>query len=244
MDHQKESLAELQSLIDYHFADIRLLITALTHSSYVKGDGANAVHNERLEFLGDAVLELCVSERLYRDNPQMDEGAMTRLRARLVCESALFAAARHIGLSAYLRLSHGEERSGGRQKPSVVSDALEALIGAIYLDSGLDSARRFVSEHVVAHLQSAAVAAQDKDFKTALQEYVQKRHLGKLSYELLGTEGPEHNKAFTMCVILDGNQIGVGIGSTKQSAGQEAAHKGLARLKSGSIGAKEVKACD
>lgn len=231
MEHRRERLETLQQTVGYTFQDPELLITALTHSSFVKGDGASAAHNERLEFLGDAVLELCVSERLYRDHPKMDEGAMTRLRARLVCEGALFVAAQHIGLAAYLRLGHGEDRSGGRDKPSVVSDALEALIGAIYLDGGLPCARRFVTDHVIAQLERAAIAAQDKDFKTRLQEHVQKRHLGKLRYELVGTAGPEHSKAFTMRVLLDEREIGRGEGSTKQSAGQQAAQQALSCLR-------------
>ena len=161
------SLDALQQAIGYSFREPKLLMTALTHSSFVKGDGANADHNERLEFLGDAVLELSVSERLYQEYPEMDEGAMTRLRARLVCESALFLAAQPIGLAACLRLGHGEERSGGRDKPSVVSDALEALIGAIYLDGGQAAARAFVAAHVVEQLELSAVASQGQGLQDA-----------------------------------------------------------------------------
>lgn len=230
MENVQIGLRTLQQAIGYTFHNPKLLMTALTHSSFVKGDGASAVHNERLEFLGDAVLELCVSERLYCDNPQMDEGAMTRMRARLVCEPALFLAAQQIGISPYLRLGHGEDRSGGREKPSVVSDALEALIGAIYLDGGLEHARTFVTDHVIAQLERAAVGGQDKDYKTRLQEYVQKRHIGKLRYELAGSEGPEHSKAFTMRVLLDDREVGRGEGGTKQSAGQQAAERALDRL--------------
>ena len=149
MNQWSDSLQRLQQVIGYTFRQPELLETALTHSSFVKGDGASAAHNERLEFLGDAVLELTVSERLYSAHPDKNEGEMTRLRARLVCEQALFLAAQPIKLAAYLRLGHGEDRSGGRNKPSVVSDALEALIGAIYLDGGLERARVFVREHVV-----------------------------------------------------------------------------------------------
>ena len=230
MNQWSDSLQDLQRNIGYTFCRPELLETALTHSSFVKGDGASAAHNERLEFLGDAVLELSVSERLYCGHPEMNEGEMTRLRARLVCEQALFLAAQPIGLAAYLRLGHGEDRSGGRSKPSVVSDALEALIGAIYLDGGLDCARAFVREHVVSELEKTAMAVEDKDYKTRLQEYVQKRHMGKLSYVLAGATGPEHNKSFTMCVLLDGTEIGRGEGGTKQSAGQMAAERALDRF--------------
>ena len=133
-------------------------------------------------------------------------------------------------MAAYLRLGHGEDRSGGRNKPSVVSDALEALIGAIYLDGGLERARVFVREHVVSELERTVMAAEDKDFKTRLQEFVQKRHMGRLSYELLGATGPEHNKSFTMRVLLDDAEIGRGEGGTKQSAGQKAAERALDRF--------------
>lgn len=224
------SLDALQQAIGYSFREPKLLMTALTHSSFVKGDGANADHNERLEFLGDAVLELSVSERLYQEYPEMDEGAMTRLRARLVCESALFLAAQPIGLAACLRLGHGEERSGGRDKPSVVSDALEALIGAIYLDGGQQAARAFVEAHVVERLELSSVASQDKDYKTRLQEHVQKQHLGRLRYELVGADGPEHHKAFTMRVLLNDQEIGSGEGGTKQRAGQQAAQRALQQM--------------
>lgn len=230
MNQWSDSLQRLQHVIGYTFRQPELLETALTHSSFVKGDGASAAHNERLEFLGDAVLELTVSERLYSAHPDKNEGEMTRLRARLVCEQALFLAAQPIKLAAYLRLGHGEDRSGGRNKPSVVSDALEALIGAIYLDGGLERARAFVREHVVSELEKTVMAAEDKDFKTRLQEFVQKRHMGRLGYELLGATGPEHNKSFTMRVLLDDAEIGRGEGGTKQSAGQKAAERALDRF--------------
>lgn len=222
-------LSGVQESIGYAFGDVRLLQTALTHSSFVKGDGASAAHNERLEFLGDAVLELCVSERLYAAAPALDEGTMTRRRARLVCEGALFLAAQRIGIAQALRLGHGEERSGGRDKPSVVSDALEALIGAIYLDGGLESARAFVDAHIM-HVLMQQAGGEDRDFKTRLQEYVQKRHIGRLRYELVGATGPDHNRAFTMRVLLSEREIGRGRGSTKQGAGQQAAERALRAL--------------
>ena len=214
----------------HRFGDRRLLETALTHSSYAnESRAAGCESNERLEFLGDAVLELCVSERLYAAAPALDEGTMTRRRARLVCEGALFLAAQRIGIAQALRLGHGEERSGGRDKPSVVSDALEALIGAIYLDGGLDSARAFVDAHIMCVLMQQA-GGEDRDFKTRLQEYVQKRHIGRLRYELVGATGPDHNRAFTMRVLLSEREIGRGRGSTKQGAGQQAAERALRAL--------------
>lgn len=226
----KTDPAALIAALGYSFNDDSLLQNAVTHTSYVKGDGRHEPHNERLEFLGDAVLELCVSEHLYRRHPDMQEGQMTRSRARLVCEEALFTAARALDLPAYLRLGNGEELSGGREKPSIVSDALEAVIGAIYLDGGLEAAREVIVGTILALLESAQADTGDKDCKTSLQELVQRDHMGTLRYELVGEAGPEHHKMFTMRVLLSNREIGSGTGSTKQSAGQEAARHALALL--------------
>ena len=155
---------------------------------------------------------------------------MTRHRARLVCEKALFSAAAALGVPACLRLGNGEELTGGREKPSIVSDALEALIGAIYLDGGLEDARRVIVDVVIRLLEDARVDETDKDYKTRLQEYVQKGHIGVLSYECLGVTGPEHQKRFTICAVLSGEVVGTGEGTNKQNAGQEAARDALVRL--------------
>ena len=223
-------IAQIEDLIGYRFSDRETLLTALTHTSFVKGDGKQAKHNERMEFLGDAVLELCVSEHLYHAHPDMQEGRMTKTRARLVCEQALFQAAEKLGLPAHLRLGHGEEVTGGRQKPSVVSDALEAVIGAVFLDGGMDAARAFVIGRVIRLLEDADVGTNDRDYKTRLQEYVQRDHIGTLRYELTGTAGPEHQKLFSMRVLLSDETIGEGQGESKQRAGQAAAKDALARL--------------
>lgn len=230
MTQQQNQLSALEETLEYRFGDRSLLETALTHTSFVKGDGRRLTHNERLEFLGDAVLELCVSEHLYLQKPQLQEGAMTRHRARLVCEHALYSAALSLGIPAHLRLGNGEEITGGRDKPSIVSDALEAVIGAIYLDGGLEHARRVIRERVIRLLEDARVDETDKDYKTRLQEYVQKGHIGTLEYECLSEAGPEHQKRFTICVRLSGAAIGEGTGPNKQSAGQEAARAALAHL--------------
>ena len=222
--------SRLEQALTYTFADRSLLETALTHTSFVKGDGRHAQHNERMEFLGDAVLELVVSEHLYRTHDDLQEGSMTRMRARLVCEPALFYAAKQLGLPACLRLGHGEEQTGGRDKPSVVSDAMEAVIGAVFLDGGIDEAKRVVLDRLIRFLTDARVDSDDKDYKTRLQEYVQHDHLGQLRYELSGTSGPDHNKVFSMRVLLDGRIVGAGSGCTKQSAGQAAAKEALMRL--------------
>lgn len=230
MTQQQSQLAVLEETLEYTFADRSLLETALTHTSFVKGDGKRQTHNERLEFLGDAVLELCVSEHLYLQQPLMQEGAMTRHRARLVCERALYSAAISLGIPAHLRLGNGEELTGGRSKPSIVSDALEAVLGAIYLDGGLENAKRVIQARVIRLLAEARVDETDKDYKTRLQEYVQKGHIGSLEYECMDEVGPEHQKRFTICVRLSGEAIGEGKGLNKQSAGQEAARAALLRL--------------
>lgn len=225
--HSEQTVETLESALEYHFSDTQLLQTALTHTSFVKEDGAHGAHNERLEFLGDAVLELCVSAYIFSKHPQMQEGEMTRMRARLVCESALFHAALSLGVKDYIRLGHGEIQTGGAEKPSILADALEAVIGAIYLDGGLEAARAFVVGHVVSLLENSAADTQDKDYKTRLQELVQHTHSGALRYELAGAAGPEHQKIFTMRVLLDDRVIGVGSGRSKQQAGQEAAKAAL-----------------
>ena len=230
MAQQQSQLNLLEETLEYTFTDRSLLETALTHTSYVKGDGKRQTHNERLEFLGDAVLELCVSEHLFLQQPQLQEGAMTRHRARLVCEQALYSAATALGIPEHLRLGNGEEITGGRKKPSIVSDALEAVLGAIYLDGGLINARRVIIERVIRLLERARVDETDKDFKTRLQEHVQKGHIGTLEYECLDETGPEHQKLFTICVRLSGEAIGKGYGLNKQSAGQEAAKAALIQL--------------
>ena len=230
MAQQQNQLNTLEETLEYTFIDRSLLETALTHTSFVKGDGKRHTHNERLEFLGDAVLELCVSEHLFLQQPQLQEGAMTRHRARLVCEQALYSAATTLGVPEHLRLGNGEEITGGRKKPSIVSDALEAILGAIYLDGGLENARRVIIERVIRLLEKARVDETDKDYKTRLQEYVQKGHIGTLEYECLDETGPEHQKLFTICVRLSGEAIGEGTGLNKQSAGQEAAKAALIRL--------------
>lgn len=227
MNQSADDLLSLEQRLGVSFSDKTLLTTALTHTSYVKGDGRKATHNERMEFLGDAVLELCVSEHLYLMHPEMQEGQMTKARARLVCEHALFEAAKAFSLPQYLRLGHGEDSTGGREKPSVVSDAMEAVIGAIFLDRGMETAKEFVISQVIRLLEDASVDATDVDYKTRLQELIQREHAGKLAYELVGTSGPEHKKIFAMAVTLNGAPIGAGEGATKQSAGQAAAKAAL-----------------
>jgi ribonuclease III len=220
-------LNALEERLGYRFRDLALLDTALTHTSYVKGDGRASAHNERLEFLGDAVLELCTSEYLFLRFPEYDEGAMTRLRAQAVCEGALYEVAREYGLGTLLLLGRGEDHSGGREKPSILSDAVEAVIGALYIDGGMEVAKGFIMRFVHKSVEDAMTGRLIKDHKTMLQEYVQKRHMGQIVYELTGSSGPDHNKTFSMQVLVAGEAVGMGEGRTKQEAGQQAARAAL-----------------
>lgn len=231
-EERLHKLDALQVLLGYRFQDLTLLNTALTHTSFVKGDGKRGSHNERLEYLGDAVLELCVSEEIYKRYPGWSEGEMTRARAGIVCEPALYEAARQcFVLQSYILLGHGEENTGGRDKPSILSDALEALIGAVYLDGGIDEARAFVLRFTEQALAGSIKKGPQKDFKTALQEYAQRLHLGAIAYHLVDTKGPDHKKVFYMQVTLNGNLAGEGVGASKQEAGQKAAKQALDALR-------------
>ena len=223
----KEHLSELQSRMGYTFLKPDHLLHALMHSSYTPGDG---VDNERMEFLGDAVLELCVSEELFFRFPKMQEGQMTKSRASIVCESALFEAAKQINLGEYILLGRGEDASGGRNKPSILSDAFEAVICAVFLDGGLEPARAFIHRLVLPRLDFSR-STFEKDYKTRLQELMHARTHGKqVSYRLVREEGPDHDKTFTMQAMLDDEVLGEGSGRSKQSAGQEAAKAALSRL--------------
>ena len=223
----KEHLQSLMDRIGYDFREPETLRHALIHSSYAPGEG---VDNERMEFLGDAVLELCVSEELYFRFPAMREGQMTKNRASIVCEDALFAAAQKIQLGDYLLLGRGEAASGGREKPSILSDAFEAVICAIFLDGGLEPAKAFIHRFVLSQLDLSG-AAFEKDHKTRLQELIHARTHGKqVSYRLVREEGPDHQKTFTMQAVLGDEVLGEGTGGSKQSAGQAAAKAALERL--------------
>ena len=227
----KRQLEQLEQKIGYTFKDKDLLKHAMMHSSY-----ANEKHydrtrnNERLEFLGDAVLELSTSEHLYQLYPKKPEGELTKLRASLVCESTLAFCSREIELGEYLLLGKGEELTGGRERPSIVSDAMEALIGAIYLDSGFASAKEFVVRFILNDIEHKQLFF---DSKTILQEMIQGQYADTLSYELLKEEGPDHNKSYEVRAMLGKTVLGNGVGRTKKAAEQEAAYQGILYLKSG-----------
>mgnify|MGYP001127420349 CR=1 FL=1 len=218
-----------QKEIGYQFQNEHLLVQALTHSSY-----ANEKHmkklsdNERLEFLGDAVLEIISSDFLYKNYPQKPEGELTKLRASIVCEPTLALCTEAIHLGDYLYLGDGEDLTGGRKRKSILSDALEAVIGAIYLDGGFANAKEFVLKYILTDIEHKQLFY---DSKTILQEIVQGHTDETLTYVLLKEEGPDHNKSFEVSAMLDGQEIGRGIGRTKKSAEQRAAYRGILTIR-------------
>lgn len=224
-----EKLVKLEQVIGYSFKNQMLLFHALTHSSYANEKHWDKIKcNERLEFLGDAVLEVVSSEFLFRHYPSMPEGEMTKLRASLVCEPTLAYCAEQIELGDYLYLGKGEDLTGGRKRPSVVSDALEAVIGAIYLDGGLANAKEFIYRFILNDIEHKQLFY---DSKTILQEMVQAEFKEPLTYELIREDGPDHNKSFEVCVKIGGREVGRGTGRTKKAAEQLAAYRGICEVK-------------
>ena len=224
-------MTALEERLGYSFRNRALLETALTHSSYANENRASGiVCNERLEFLGDSVLGVTVADFLYRHFPDMPEGRMTRLRAELVCEQSLHRVALELHLGDYLRLGKGEEHNGGRKRASILSDAVEAVIAAMYLDAGMETAAGFIHRCLLDDVRAIETPT-FTDYKTSLQELVQ-RHSGQvLSYELVGEEGPDHAKTFRVQVCLNGDPIGRGISRTKKEAEQAAAANALEALR-------------
>ena len=216
----------LESALGYRFADAELLRTALTHPSYALQQ--HTKDNQRLEFLGDAVLELCVSRRIYQSHPQMKEGQLTRLRALLVRESSLAEAAVRFDLGAHLRLDHGEQVSGGREKPSILADAMEAVIAAVYLDGGLEAAAALIDRALGGY---DTPPQEGRDAKSMLQELMQSRGETAPHYEIVDEEGPPHARTFTARALAqDGRVLGQGTGVSKKRAEQEAAGEALKKF--------------
>ena len=221
---------KLEEKIGYAFQNRDLLRTALTHSSYANEKHADGLPcYERLEFLGDSILGLVTADLLYHHEPPLPEGSMTRLRAELVCEQALHKVALELGIAPYMRLGRGEEHTGGRERASVLADMVESIIAALYLDSGLGEARRFILEKVLKDAESSETH-RSKDYKTELQELVQRQPHQQIHYELIGESGPDHNKTFSFRVSINGVPAGEGSGRSKKEAEQMAACKALEAL--------------
>ncbi len=221
------SLDDFQKIIGYRFKDIGLLETALTHSSYANEKQLSRDCNERLEFLGDSVLGVITAEYFYKNLGHLPEGQMTKKRAACACEKSLFGFAKEISLGDFLLLGKGEDRTGGRKRASILADAFEAVIGAIYLDGGLDNARKFVLRFIE---KAAKEQMSFRDYKTELQEIIQKNPDEHLTYVLVGESGPDHDKRFEVEVLLNSNVIGNGVGRSKKLAEQQAAMQALALM--------------
>ena len=219
-----EQIKEFQEKIGYQFQQEGLLRQALTHSSYANEHRMKKLSdNERLEFLGDAVLEIVTSDFLYHEHSDVPEGELTRVRASIVCEQTLAFCTRALNLGDYLFLGKGEDQTGGRKRKSILSDAFEAIIGAIYLDGGFANAKEFIHRFVLNNVEHMQLFY---DSKTILQELIQGRH-EQLSYELIDESGPDHDKQFTVAVLVDGERVSEGEGHTKKAAEQQAAYQAL-----------------
>ena len=216
---------QLETIIGYKFKHPELLETALTHTSYANETRPPVKHNERLEFLGDSVLQIVSADYLFHAYADRPEGDLTRIRSSLVSEGALFQFAQEINLGDYLRLGRGEEHCGGRTRPSVVSDAFEALIAALYLDGGMEVARNFILPFITEGKTA------EEDYKTQLQEVVQQDPSAVLRYEVTGESGPDHAKKFTVCVWRNGEKLAEAPGRSKKAAEQHAAKLALEKLR-------------
>ena len=222
-------IKDLEAAIGYRFNNITLVQNALTHSSYANERWHDSLRsNERLEFLGDSILGMVVAEHLYKNFPNRPEGELTRMRADMVCESSLAAVAEKISLGGHLLLGHGEERFGGRTRASILADAVESLIAATFLDGGMEAARRFIARFILTDVPVKKL--HNVDYKTSLQELVQQKKDQTITYTLTGESGPDHDKQFQVEVSLNGTVIGMGVGTSKKRAEQDAARVAIATL--------------
>ena len=224
-----EDLSRFEKVLGYTFRDRALLVQALTHSSFVNEQKINKKPDyERLEFLGDAVLEMISSAYLYRTFPDKKEGEMSKIRASLVCEGALAFDARQLGIREYIQLGKGEEATGGRSKESIIADVMEAVIGALFLDGGIEQSKRFIDTYVLSNIDAVQMFV---DSKSLLQEMSQGENLGAIRYEICGESGPEHDKIFEVRVFVGDKNLGEGTGKTKKAAEQHAAYQAILALK-------------
>ena len=221
---------ELEQIIGYNFKNKALLKNALSHTSFVNEKKDGSASNERLEFLGDSILGMVTAHFLFTRYPNMPEGDMTKRRAELVCEKSLASVGREIKLGSFLLLGKGEELCGGRERPSIIADAVEALIAAMYMDGGKAKAREFIYERILTHAEDIPEIGSG-DYKTALQERVQRTKGSKVEYVMLGESGPDHNKRFDAAVFVNDVKLGEGTGRSKKDAEQQAAKAALRSFK-------------
>lgn len=224
-------VSKLEQHLDIKFNQPNLLKQAFTHSSYVNEHKGKSFHdNERLEFLGDAVLELAVSEYLFKQNEEMPEGEMTKLRAAIVCEPSLVGFAKELQFGDYLLLGRGEEQTGGRERPAILADSFEAFLGALYLDQGYEKANNFLEQHIFEKINIGAFS-HAMDYKSQLQEFVQQDNKQTVDYQIIEERGPSHDKEFVAQVLINDQPTGEGAGRSKKEAEQRAAKASLDRLK-------------
>jgi ribonuclease-3 len=224
VNNQNDKFKKIEEVIKHKFINTDLLKNSLMHSSFAnENKNKKFKSNERLEFLGDAILDLIISEKIYHDYPELAEGDMTKARANIVCSATLAKCARELDLGELLFMGKGEENTGGRARDSILSDVFEALLGAIYIDGGLEVARNFVLKQMERVIADAVNGLIFLDFKTQLQEIVQSKNIGKIVYEIIKEEGPDHNKRFYAKVEINSEISGTGVGKTKKEAEQRAA---------------------
>ncbi|MGL4819280.1 MAG: ribonuclease III [Bacilli bacterium] len=228
---RRDHFRAFQEHIDIHFQNEQLLQQAFTHSSYVNEHRYTTLKdNERLEFLGDAVLELTISQYLFHTYPNMSEGELTKLRAGIVCEPSLVTIANELNFGKLVLLGKGEEMTGGRNRPALLADAFESFVGALYLDQGMDSVVRFLEQYVFPKIDAGAFSHM-MDYKSELQEWIQKDGAGTVEYRIVREDGPAHNRLFVMNVFVNGQMCGNGSGKSKKEAEQRAAKEALSQLK-------------
>jgi ribonuclease-3 len=230
-NERRQQLEKFVQVMEIHFHDLNLLDRALTHTSYANENKHRQVqHNERLEFLGDAILDLVVGEYLFKKYPQMPEGELSKARASVVSETPLAVCCAAFHMGDYILLGHGELTSGGRQRASILADAFEAVVGAIYIDASYEEAKRFILYQLRDYLALVESGEYGKDYKTQFQEFVQRDGDQKIEYKLCHEEGPDHDKTFYMEVLVNDALLGKGLGKTKKDAEQQAAHEALKKL--------------
>lgn len=227
----QEDINTLEIKLAYSFSDTEIINQALVHSSYANEKGQkNLMSYERLEFLGDAVLQLIISDFLYSKYPNFPEGELTKLRSRIVCEATLVECAKNLELGTYMYFGRGEELTGGRERASILADCFEAVVAAIYLDGGMSNARSFVLRNMEKKIMDAVMGKVFIDYKTRLQEVIQARKITQIRYLVLDEQGPDHNKTFQMNVVINDIVVGTGSGRSKKEAEQLAAKMALSRI--------------